>query len=471
MSTFPATNGREATELIIDSGNQLHEIVNEDATTEVLTESGYIPSVRKALADTFLFQEPIPWQQGSDETAFNQLRTFNDDIYWAPTATTLNPIPMGATPIGDSNWSLAPVNPRGYKGLWPDTGGSALKGQTYQTQVGGTPTGDYYTALKNTTVDPVGDDVNWRQTSLTKSLILSGLGKNNKGFWDENPVLENKDDFVVDRNTGNVFGAISLPYQVDSTTHPDPNALVPSELRDVSEFITVEYLKNTAGVSRYSAISITNLYRFSISSVENITPGQRVAVKMSGNDDLLSSFVVASNVSGGSTEVLINDALMEPTGVEYVVINAQSSVNMARNKFSSSPLSKVGAGVNNLVILGDSITEGVGASQFGESYIHKLSGGLSNKMYFDLGGVSYPSYYNMATALSSGGVSSTGTLGYDNVSPSRDVYLSLNAGNSIKIQWRNLAKIAFTYSDASSCNISISVNGNQIKSLTLTNSS
>ena len=47
-----------------------------------------------------------------------------------------------------------------YRGLWPGTGGSANKGDTYQTQVGGTPAGEYYTALQNTSVDPVGDDVN-----------------------------------------------------------------------------------------------------------------------------------------------------------------------------------------------------------------------------------------------------------------------------------------------------------------------
>lgn len=50
-----------------------------------------------------------------------------------------------------------------YQGLWPDTGGSAYKGDTYQTQVSGTPTGQYFTALQNTTVDPIGDDVNWRE--------------------------------------------------------------------------------------------------------------------------------------------------------------------------------------------------------------------------------------------------------------------------------------------------------------------
>ena len=119
MSTFPATNSNEAVELIIDGGNQLHQIINEDATTEVQTESGPIPSVRKALADTFLFLDPIPWQQGSDEIAFNQLRTFDNNVYWAPTATLSTPIPMGVTPIGDSNWHLAPVSLNGdNKGLY-----------------------------------------------------------------------------------------------------------------------------------------------------------------------------------------------------------------------------------------------------------------------------------------------------------------------------------------------------------------
>ncbi|CAM0033458.1 hypothetical protein VPH184E373B_0072 [Vibrio phage 184E37-3b] len=50
-----------------------------------------------------------------------------------------------------------------YKGLWPATGGSAEKGDEYQTQVGGTPTGQYFTALQNTTAAPVSDNVNWRE--------------------------------------------------------------------------------------------------------------------------------------------------------------------------------------------------------------------------------------------------------------------------------------------------------------------
>ena len=109
MATYPATNTNEASELLVDVSNQMHQIVNEDAVTEVTTESGPVPSVRKALADTFLFVEPVAWDSGNNETAFNQLRTFGDETYWAPTATLTNPIAMGATPVGDNNWRLAPT--------------------------------------------------------------------------------------------------------------------------------------------------------------------------------------------------------------------------------------------------------------------------------------------------------------------------------------------------------------------------
>ena len=57
MSVYPATNSNEAVELIIDGGNQLHDIINETADKTVTTESGEIPSVRKAIADSLMFLE------------------------------------------------------------------------------------------------------------------------------------------------------------------------------------------------------------------------------------------------------------------------------------------------------------------------------------------------------------------------------------------------------------------------------
>lgn len=52
----------------------------------------------------------------------------------------------------------------GYKGLWPDTGGSALKGEVWQTQSGGTPTGNYFTALQDTALNPSDNNISWRKS-------------------------------------------------------------------------------------------------------------------------------------------------------------------------------------------------------------------------------------------------------------------------------------------------------------------
>lgn len=91
-------------ELIVNT-NIVSDVINEDATTEVSTSNGPIPSIRKALADNIYFQDPLPWSNGTNETEFNQLRTFTDGtVWWSPSATAVNPVPMGATPIGDSNW-------------------------------------------------------------------------------------------------------------------------------------------------------------------------------------------------------------------------------------------------------------------------------------------------------------------------------------------------------------------------------
>ncbi|CAH9015061.1 hypothetical protein VP142E351_P0017 [Vibrio phage 142E35-1] len=79
------------------------------------------------------------------------------------------PVPIPPNPSTDNGWALVNQRPT-YQGLWPDTGGSAYKGDTYQTQVSGTPTGQYFTALQDTSVDPVGDDVNWRKVISGQSL-------------------------------------------------------------------------------------------------------------------------------------------------------------------------------------------------------------------------------------------------------------------------------------------------------------
>lgn len=108
--TYPATSFEQAVDLAIFSSNQLGQVINGDATTEVETLNGNIPSVRKALVDNFYFKDPIDWAAGQAETVFNQLRFYSNGIlsayYYAPAASTTNPIAMSNTPEGDSNWVL-----------------------------------------------------------------------------------------------------------------------------------------------------------------------------------------------------------------------------------------------------------------------------------------------------------------------------------------------------------------------------
>ena len=97
-----------AVEQTITAGEQIHQIVNGTATTEVTVEDGSkVPSVRKALLDNFYFKDPIAWQVGQTENVFNQLRQFTDGSWWyAPSATASNPISMGVTPVGNPLWKI-----------------------------------------------------------------------------------------------------------------------------------------------------------------------------------------------------------------------------------------------------------------------------------------------------------------------------------------------------------------------------
>ncbi len=93
----------------------------------------------------------------------------NSGEWYGPIQGQTFPITIPANPSTDNGWALVNNQPK-YKGLWPDTGGEAFKGDTFQTQVGGAPTGQYFEALQDTLVDPIGDDVNWREVVSVDSL-------------------------------------------------------------------------------------------------------------------------------------------------------------------------------------------------------------------------------------------------------------------------------------------------------------
>lgn len=100
-----------AEERIHTTSKNLHEVFNGDANTQVLAENGYVPSVRKALVDSFYFKDPIDWSQGSRETLFNQPRRFTnpqnkaDVTFWyAAAATQSNPVLMTSSPFTSPDW-------------------------------------------------------------------------------------------------------------------------------------------------------------------------------------------------------------------------------------------------------------------------------------------------------------------------------------------------------------------------------
>ncbi|MCP4259907.1 MAG: hypothetical protein GY774_20700 [Planctomycetes bacterium] len=74
------------------------------------------------------------------------------------------------------------------------------------------------------------------QTKKTIAAALREAGWVSVGEWSTNPTITEPNQYVFYNNQR--FAPVSLPYTVNSATHPDPNALVPIELRDVSEFLT-----------------------------------------------------------------------------------------------------------------------------------------------------------------------------------------------------------------------------------------
>ncbi|CAH9016047.1 hypothetical protein VP511E551_P0071 [Vibrio phage 511E55-1] len=137
-----------------------------------------------------------------------------------------------------------------YQGLWPDTGGGALKGDTYQTQVGGAETGRYFKALKDTSASPVGDDVNWREIVSVDSfskytdIVYKASGGNsaidnmiiNAGVG-ENCLCENGSEFKRKSSNGSIddFTPISdlniVDYMVTSSDFTDAMNKAASDFR------------------------------------------------------------------------------------------------------------------------------------------------------------------------------------------------------------------------------------------------
>lgn len=111
LAVNPALNG--AVDQFILDAERAHDVINGDATKEVIVEDGsLIPSIRKALLDNLYFKTPpLAWTPGQLVRVFNQLYTFPEanggsSWWYAPAATNTNPIQMGTNPHNDPKWRL-----------------------------------------------------------------------------------------------------------------------------------------------------------------------------------------------------------------------------------------------------------------------------------------------------------------------------------------------------------------------------
>ena len=138
MAHYPADTFQEATEIAIEASNQLHRVINGDATTEITVEDdSKIPSVRKAQLDSMYFKSPIAWSVGTYAVDYLQLYKFeetNGTFSWwfTKSATTTNQILMTSTPHSDPNWTLYSTDYTGlrqvYKRLAAEAGFNLVDG-------------------------------------------------------------------------------------------------------------------------------------------------------------------------------------------------------------------------------------------------------------------------------------------------------------------------------------------------------
>ena len=162
---------------------------------------------------------------GQEQNEFNantkdQLDFFNQQ------AVNINTFATQANALGDSvevseqnaaSSALAAESAAassGYKGLWDDGVSSAIKGDLWQTQTAGSPDGRYFTALVDTSVDPTGDNVNWRDDLASNDRRYAQNSAVGNGYIVS---LEGR-VMISDLNGSRVSGGKLFTYELGTTT-------------------------------------------------------------------------------------------------------------------------------------------------------------------------------------------------------------------------------------------------------------
>lgn len=165
--------------------------------------------------------------------------------------------------------------------------------------------------------------------------------------------------------------------------------------------------------------------------------------------------------NGGSILVFDDDAnrYAESTSVDIDTVVANSDLFAGPNA-----IDQAGA----VIIVGDSLTEGVGASNFERGYIEQLNRSIWN--HLDNGdrtdrGYRYETLLNMGNQLAQTGISSNGSITSGGAVQDR---LSLSDGQSITITGREITAADVYYdADLSSGVIEFALNGNNYASKTV----
>lgn len=210
---------------------------------------------------------------------------------------------LGIAPSGD------------YKGLWPDSGGAADEGDTWQTQTDGSPTGRYFAALKNTTADPVGDDVNWREVVSAYSLQnYTDLVYPSEGV--NSPIQVMLDAFnlkPLSYQIGTITSAGSMQFKYKDTSAP----ITLSNFTVFKDVFVDAFGENADGLNSDSAV-IQSAYDYWRTNIKKNNDGTTILgaspkLVFSGKRYAIGETVDMTNPDSSYLNVDFNDAIFEPT--------------------------------------------------------------------------------------------------------------------------------------------------------------
>lgn len=135
----------------------------------------------------------------------------------------------------------------------------------------------------------------------TFAAALREAGQEHVGEWSTNPEVTSANQVIPYAGTNQLFRPLSLPYQVDSASHPDPNALLPDpstgyagELVDVSKFVDESSIGE---FTNYQSNSVTEM-------TSGLTVGGNYVAQKSGQvwsvieNGLHSSYRITQSTTG-----------------------------------------------------------------------------------------------------------------------------------------------------------------------------